>query len=99
MKIHTRMKLNENEQTGDRFRISAIREQAIGLWGGAPTEALEERMLVAAASEANSLAWLSGAPHRNLGGLLESKIREAKDYVRQQRRIKSQSQQIVSTAF
>ncbi len=62
-------------------------------------EALEQKMVEAARSEALSLAWLSGKPQKSFPSLLDLKIREAKQYVRRQQLIRGQSDRIIAMAF
>ena len=85
-----------SEMSVESSRISSC---VAKLWGGDPVEPLEKRMLEAATSEALSLAWSSGSAQDSYQTLLEVKVREAKQYVRRQRSILGQTEQIIATAF
>ena len=69
------------------------------VWGGQPKEPLEKRMLQAATAEALSVAWLTQAPKQAFWGILEVKLREAKAYVAQQRRVRGKADQLIASAF
>lgn len=69
------------------------------VWGGQPKEPLEKQMLQAATAEALSVAWYSRAPQQAFLDILESKLREAKAYVAQQRRVRGKADQLIASAF
>ena len=85
--------------TWENDRSAGLSQHLAKLWGGAPNAPLEEKMMKAAAAEALSLAWLSGTPQQTFPGLLETKVREAKAYLRRQAIIKGKTDRIISLAF
>lgn len=94
----------QSQLFGNRNRIAEAEgsrqlDRVTSSLSGTPSDDLEKQMLEAATFEASSLAWLSGRPQKTYPVILESKIRDAKAYLRRQRVIRGKTERIVSMAF